>query len=183
MEITLEFIAAQIFGLLTLTFSVVSVQMKKRTNILLLFAIAGAFAAVAYWFLGAYNGLALDAIGVVATIFGLVLARKNKMLPKWSLVAFAILSIAIWAIFYTSPIDLAVLVAQIIYFGALAFKKPNLVRVMMMLNMLCWLVYNASVGAYANVANNLFFLGSDAIALWRYRGGKRKNGKTKNNRR
>jgi len=182
MEITLYFIIAQIFGSLTLSFSVISVQMKKRANILTMFAIAGSFASVAYFLLEAHSGLVLNTIGVVATIFGAVLARKDKMLPKWSLAVFAVLTIGIWAMFYESLIDISVLLAQVVYFGALAFKNPNLVRVMMMSNMICWLVYNAFVGAYANVANNVFFIISDTIALVRYRG-KKKSGRTKSKKR
>jgi len=186
MEITTTFIIAQIFGFLTLVFSVISVQMKRRANILLMFAIAGSLAGVVYWLLEAYSGLALNMIGVAATLIGAVLAQKDKMIPKWSLAAFGVLTVAIWVVFYQHPIDITVLVAQVVYFGALIFKNPNLVRVMMMLNMVSWLVYNAAVGAYLNVANNLFFLGSNVIALWRYRDkkkGKGKNAKVKNNKR
>jgi len=169
MEITDAFIGAQIFGFLTLVFSVISVQMKKRANILLLFTIAAGFAGVVYWLLEAHSGFALNMIGAVACLLAAILARKDKLLPRWALAIFAFSTIGVWALVYETPIDVTVLMAQMFYFLALAVKEPNLVRAMMMLNMIGWMFYNISVGAFVNVANNTFFLISDSIAMIRYR--------------
>jgi hypothetical protein len=177
MEITTTFIIAQIVGLICAGITAASVQMKHRRDIILLVVASGAAYSIAAWLMGAYSGMVMNAVGVLLAMVTYIYVRRNKPIPKLWFVGYEIIMIIVWLFLYSSWYDILPLVAQTLFCFEMMSRKENNLRLFMMFNTTCWLVYNALLQLYTPIIGNVILLGSDTIALIRFRKSRRKGRK------
>jgi uncharacterized membrane protein (UPF0136 family) len=175
MEFSTAFIVAQIVGLICAGITAASVQMKRRRDIILLIMISGAAYSVAAWLMGAYSGMVMNATGVFLALIAYIYSRRNKPTPKPVLVIYEIVVIVVWSFLYNGWVDVLTLAAQTLFLFEMMVRKENVLRVFVMMNTACWLVYNAIFQLYTPIIGNVVLLGSDTVALIRYHKHKRRS--------
>lgn len=160
-------IIAQIVGIVAMFFSVFSFQMNKHKQIMIMQIIATALFGVQYFMLGAYTGMALDAVGVVR---GLVFYHRDKAWAShrsW-VVLFAVAFAAAGIITWQGPVSLLMTIAMVMNTFSFSFTKPKLVRSTILLSSPLLLIYNVLTGSIGGVINEACVEASSVIGLIRY---------------
>lgn len=175
----IAFITAQILGILQTICGTLSVQFKKRQQIILFMIIGGVLILAVQLLLARYLASVLIIICTVFSLVAYLYGQKNKKIPKWLAGAFAIGIVVASIVMWQDWFDIFALAAQLAFIVQMMMKKEQNLRVMVVVNVSCWIAYNLSVGAYTSIIGNLIMITSTIIALIRYR--KVKNVKIKNN--
>lgn len=162
-------IAAIIVGFLAMFMLVLSYQQKTRKWILICNITARSLFILQYILLFAFEGMALDLVGIV----GSVLAQwKEKPFiqkhQKLVVIGVNALIVAVGLAMYRNLFSLLPLIAVLLQIDALWCSKEKYVRLLSLIAVPWWLVYNVYCSAYGSVAGDLMSLISLLIAMFRY---------------
>ena len=177
MELT--FITSQIVSAAQVICNALSVQLKRRSQIILLMVVGGVLLCVVQWLLGRYAGLVLAGIGTLISVAAYFLSLRNKVMSKWAIGIVAALLVAVCIYFWQDWFDILVLCSQLAFLIEMSAKTEQGLRSFALINLLFWIIYNALTGGYILIIGNIIMIVSTVIALIRYR--KVKRGKAKNN--
>ena len=76
------FIIAQFFGVLVIIANVVSMQMKKKKQIIFMFILANLFSAINFILLQGYSGAIICTFAIIQTFINKFFEKKDKQVPK-----------------------------------------------------------------------------------------------------
>ena len=160
-------IVIQIIGIAAMLGSVYSFQLNKHKHIMIAQIIATVLFGAQYYLLGAFTGVALDAVGVVRDI---VFYNKDK---KWAsgniwTVVFVLMMIAVGAITYQNCVSLLMIAAMVLNTISFSFTKPKLVRRTILIASPFLLVYNILTGSIGGVINEIFVEISSVVGMLRH---------------
>lgn len=157
----------QIIGIAAMIFSVLSFQMNKHKQVMIMQIIASSLFGIQYLLLGAYTGLTVN---MIATIRGIIFYNKDK---KWAsnnvwLIIF-ITSFIISGIFtWQGPSSLLIVCAMILNTFSFSFTKIKLVRTTILVSSPLILIYNILAGSIGGAISELCVEISSIIGLFRY---------------
>ena len=161
----MEFIIAQIIGVIGAGLAMVAAQMKDKKKYLLFYAISYAFFVINMILLKAYAG-AINC--VILTILTIISTKfENKKFPTWLLTFFAIVILIGNIITYNNVFSLLPAIASYIYLFILITKNMKLVRKSTVALRLLWAIYDFIVKAYTTFALDIFSFISSIIAIYR----------------
>lgn len=162
------FIAAQIVGAIGSIVNIISIQLKSKKNILMCFIIANLAFGVNFILLKSYTGAYICFIAAVQTYINSLYDKKNKLLPKWLMSLFILVSVGIGSLAYNGPIDLMPIACSILYVLTIVQKKEKNIRGLTFLNIILWIIFDIFVGAYTAVISDVVFIASTIIAIFRH---------------
>jgi hypothetical protein len=124
---------------------------------------------VQYFFLGAFDGAALDISGLAASL----LARKkdNAIIKKHLrifIVSVDALIIASGLIFYRNIFSLFPIVGVLLHTSAFWLEDERKIRLVSLLGSPFWLVFNITSGAYGSAIGDTLSIVSILVAIFRY---------------
>lgn len=151
-----------------------SVQFKKKYQILLIQIFSSMCYAIVYYFQKGYSAFFTEIIEQVKDIIFYPYAKKNKKIPVYYLIVFLLILVVIAIIFYNGPLSLLPLVINLLYFISTYYKNPKAIRVIMLINAFLWMIYNYSLGLYLLIVGNTFEVISALLALYRFSKRKKK---------
>ena len=161
--------AAIIVGFVAMAVLVLSYQQKTRKWILICNITARCLFILQYIMLFAFEGMALDIVGVVGSLLA---QQKDKPIirrhQKTVVIGVNVLIIAVGLGMYRNLFSLFPLVAVLLQIDALWCSKEKYVRLLSLIAVPWWLVYNFYCSAYGSVAGDLMSLFSLLIAVFRY---------------
>lgn len=165
---------ANIFGFLGIGSTIFIYQQKNRFGLLMWKLISNVFWLLHYWFLGAFSGVAVAAIGVVRE---LVFVNRSK---KWAkhhiwLFFFLALSLICGILTWKNIFSLFTIIASAVSVIGFWIGSPKLSRKLAFPISICMLTYDISSVSIAGIINELFTLISSLIGYFRYE--KRKDNK------
>lgn len=169
----MSYYIGQIFGLLVTVSVVLSLQMKKKGQILALSIIVNLFSVGNILLLDGFNSAVL--VNVLACLQILMTfwhEKKNLAVPLWEKLLFFALYMVLCVLGYHKPLDLLSFVAAAFYMLSVFQKKEQTMRLFLLGNMSTWAVYHLilrSTSFFAQLAG----ITSSVIALVRYRKGKK----------
>ena len=159
---------AQVFGLLGVIFYLLSFQFKKRSGILLVNTISRVFYVLQYLFLGAFDGMAMDLLGLISAL----LASLTKPLSRMQkAVIFLTINLAILAtgfVLYRNLFSLLAIAAILLETTALWLQNERYLRILSLLSAPLWLIYNLSALAFGSALGNALAILSLSIAMVRF---------------
>ena len=162
-------IPAIIVGFIAMAVLVLSYQQKTRKWILICNIAARSLFILQYILLFAFEGMALDLVGIVGSVLA---QQKEKLLIKKYqtpiVIGINVLIIVVGLAMYRNFFSLLPLVAVLLQIDALWCSKEKHVRLLSLLAVPWWLVYNIYCSAYGSVAGDLMSLVSLLIAMFRY---------------
>ena len=170
----INFIIAQIFGFLCIVFNVLSMQMKRRRNIIFMLLCLSLFAALNFIFLGQFAGSYVSLFAILETAINYLFEKKQKPVPVYIVVFYIIANIILGLLSFNSLLDIIPIIAAIVFCLAILNKKESGIRKFMLLNQILWLFYDFSSGAYSLCISNILAIVSTVIALYRFDGRKKK---------
>lgn len=160
-------ILIQIIGIAAMIFSVFSFQMNKHKHIMIMQILATSLLGLQYFMLGAYTGMAVDA---VAAIRGIVFYNKDK---KWAssniwIAVFIVMFIVSGIFTWQGPSSLLMTGAMILNTFSFSFTKPKLVRSTILISSPLVLIYNIITGSIGGIINEICVELSSVVGLLRY---------------
>ena len=174
-----NFIIAQIFGIIGIIFSVLSMQMKTKKNIMIMLLCLNLASAFNFLFLNSISGSLVCFFAVIETFVNYLFDSKNKSVPIYVIVFYVIVNIGLGLYSYHSLIDILPIVCALLYCATVCVKKESNIRKLMFANQSIWLVYDIIVRAYMFSISNILTIISIVISYFRFDYKKElKNGKS-----
>lgn len=162
-----------IVSILSIFFYVMSVQFKKKKQILIFQILASIFYLLVYIMVGAWSGVSIKIIDSLKNIIFINYedkkSNKNKDIPIGYLLFFIGLLIFVSIIFYDGVLSLLPLIINIALFISTYFKNPKYIRLVMIITGICWGIYNLYVAAYLLIIGNVLEVTSAIISVFRFK--------------
>lgn len=159
---------AHILGVLAVLAFLLSFQLKKRQNIILVNIASRIFYILQYIFLGALEGAVLDFSGFV---FSFLARYKEKPFVtkhlKIIIIAVNVLLIAVGLSLYENVFSLFAIGGIVLEIMALWLTKEKNIRLLSLACLPFWLTYNIANGAYSSAVGNVLGMVSIALAMLR----------------
>lgn len=160
-------VLTQIIGIAAMIFSLFSFQMNRHKHIMIMQILATSLFGLQYFLLGAYTGMAVDAVAVVR---GIVFYNKDK---KWAssniwIAVFIIMFIVSGIFTWQGPSSLLMTGAMILNTFSFSFTKPKLVRSTILISSPLVLIYNIITGSIGGIINEICVELSSVVGLLRY---------------
>ena len=163
-ELTI-FILGQAFGILALICTVVSMQLKKKRQLMVLQTASEAFIVAQYLVKGAITGSFMAMVSFIRDI--IFTKYDKKRTPLWVLlVIYAIMTI-LTIISWAGPLSLLPYVGSLIYAWSLWYGKTKWIRLGNAVGNTPYLIYTILTGNYALFIMTLFEVASAAIGFIR----------------
>ncbi len=163
-----NFVVAQIFGILGIIASVLSMQFKKRKHILIVLLLLNLFSALNFVFLGSLSSAYVCFFAIIEMIINYIFEKNNKDVSKSVICIYIIINIILGMISYKTLIDILPIACALLYCGTILTKKETNIRKLMLANQSTWLVFDIVVKAYTFSISNILTIISTLIAMKRY---------------
>lgn len=115
---------------------------KNMKLILLLVFFANAFVALSYFFTNAFNGAATCCLGAIQTVVNYFFEKKEKNIPKWLIVVYALSFAAVNIVVFSHVTDIVPLLAAFIFVIGISVKSGKKYRLWSLINTLLWILYD-----------------------------------------
>ena len=127
--------------------------------ILLLVFGANVFMALSYALTGAFNGVVSCSVGAVQTIINYFFERKNKPLPIWLIVTYAVVFAVVNVLAFAKITDIFALLACLAFVMSIGQKTGKQYRVWTLTNAVFWVAYDFTSFSFGPFATHLLQLG------------------------
>ena len=158
-----------VVSILSIFLYVMSVQFKKKENILLTQIGASTCYLIVYVIKGAWSGVSIEILEELKNLVFIKIEKKNKKIPLFILIIFLSLLVGVSIYFYDGVLSLLPLFINILLFTSTYFKNPKYIRYTMLICGLLWGIYNIYVGAHIICIGNFLEILSATISIIRYK--------------
>ena len=163
---TINFIIAQIIGILALIILMLSFQKNEKKLLLKYQTISSFLYAVQYAFLEGYTGSLMNITSMARNfIFN---KYNNKKVPIYWLIIIVILMIIFSLITYIGVISLLPMFAVVSYSIAIWYGNLKLIRFTEVISCILFIIYNINVLAITGLIATIIELISALIAIYRF---------------
>lgn len=167
----MNFIIAQIIGIVTAVITIGCVQFKNEKILLIGYFLSNVLTATNCALLG---GLAGAWICMVAAVQTLIVYFVNKKEPETARKGRRIVALVFVIIYIIGTIiafqgwpDLVVLGCAMLYTTTIVQENSSRMRTATAGNMVLWIIYDITIGAYTNIITHALTLISTLTAKWR----------------
>lgn len=115
---------------------------KNMRLILLLVFFANAFVGTSYALTGALGGAATCGVGALQTIINYFFERKEKSIPKWLIVIYALTFSAVNLLVFRHVTDIIALLAALMFVMGISVKNGKKYRLWTLINTALWILYD-----------------------------------------
>ncbi len=165
----MSYYIAQIFGLLVTAGVIITQQLKKKKQMLIVSVFVNIFSAANILLLDGFNsGVIVCLVAVLQLLLSIWHEFKNTDVKLAEKIIFLILYVGGGILGINNPIDLLSTFAALFYMLAVFQKKEQHIRLMLLVNLSTWTVYHSILGSTAVFAQIAGII-SSLIALYRYR--------------
>lgn len=166
---------AQFFGILVTIGVIITLQMKKKKQMLVISVAVNALSAANILLLDGFNsGVIVCCVAVFQLLFSIWHEFRRTEVGLAEKIVFLILYVGGGVIGIKAPLDILSTVAALFYMLAVFQKKEQHIRLMLLVNLSTWTVYHGILGSTAVFAQIAGII-SSLIALFRYRKSAEKN--------
>lgn len=166
-------ILPNVFGAFALGAWISSVQVKKKSNILILQLLANVFYAIQYFILGYFSTGLMNLVSVFRCFTFGINAKKNKDNPFWLLLLILFTIFILSLIYCKTFLGLIPVFTTLLYTISTWQNKTKYLRYVFILCAILFAFYNFKVGAYITLLGNLFEIISGIISIIRFEREKR----------
>lgn len=179
----MKYYIAQFLGILVTLGVILTLQLKKKKQMLVVSVFVNVFSAANILLLDGFNsGVVVCLVAVLQLFLSIWHEYKNTQSGVAEKIIFLILYAAGGLLGYKIPLDLLSTVAAVFYMLAVFQKKEQNIRLMLLVNLSLWTVYHSILGSTAVFAQ-IAGIVSSLIALYRYRNSDKNNEKCCNEKR
>ena len=163
-----QLIIGQILGILATIITGISYQMNSKRSLLLVQTTATLCTCLAYLFLGAASGFALNVVCILRNVvfyFQKSTGRKTLLVAS----VLALCMVIIGALSWQGPVSLFIIVALAANTIFLSFGNPQLLRKSILGTSTMVLLYNIFVFSLGGIANESLAILSSIVGIIRFR--------------
>ena len=165
----MTYYVAQVLGILVTIGVIVTLQLKKKKQMLVVSVLVNAMSAANILLLDEFNsGVIVCGVAVFQLLLSIIHEYKGTQPSRTEQIVFLVLYVTGGVLGYHSPVDLLSIVAAVFYMLAVFQKKEQNIRIMLLVNLSLWTVYHTILGSTAVFAQIAGVI-SSLIALYRYR--------------
>ena len=163
-------LTADILGYLVTVLCIVSVQMKKKWQMLIISSVANFVSALSFIFLAGSitSAVSVCFVAVLQTAITSYHSYHGKETSKTEKIIFLIMYLLCGIINFKTPLDIMPMICSIIFMTGIFQKDEQKIRIFGVANSSLWIVYDVIVKSTA-VYSHIFTITSLLIALYRYR--------------
>ena len=158
-----------VVSILSIFLYIMSVQFKKKENILWTQIGASMCYLIVYIIKGAWSGVFIEILEGLKNAIFIKIEKKYKKIPLYLLIIFILSLIGVSVYFYAGVLSLLPLFINILLFVSTYFKNPKYIRYTMLITGFLWGIYNIYVGAYIICIGNFLEIVSATISIKRYK--------------
>ncbi len=162
------FIVAQIMGILVLILHVLSMQINDKKKIIFLMVLINVFSAISFILLGSLSGALICGFAVMQAIVNKHFESKSGKVPKGIVAVYIVISIIIGVVSFKKLVDVIPTICSIMYSITILQSKEKNIRILSLINMLLWVAFDLSYGAYTTVISDLVTVVSTLIGMYRF---------------
>ena len=163
-----QLIIGQVLGIAATIITGISYQMNSKRSLLLVQTIATLCTCLAYLFLGAASGFALNIVCIVRNVVFYFQKNTGKTpLLTASLLALCMVVIGVFS--WQGPVSLLIIVALAANTVFLSFGDPQLLRKSILGTSTMVLLYNVFVFSLGGIANEALAIISSIVGIIRFR--------------
>ena len=162
-------ILPHVFGLFALGSWLSSVQVKKKSNILVLQLLANIFYAIQYFLLGYFSTGLMNLVSSFRCLFFGLNSKNNKNNPFSLLLLFIFIIVILALLYCKTPLSLIPALATLLYTVSTWQNDTQFLRYIFIVNAIFFLIYNYIVGAYVSLLGNIFEIISGTISIIRFK--------------
>lgn len=162
------FILAQIFGVLIIIANALSMQMKKKQQILIMFILGNLFSTINFILLQSYSGAIICFVAILQTTINYVFDKRGKKLPKWLITSYIIVVILCGLITYRTYLDILPILCSILYTTTILQTKERKIRKITLINAISWFIYDLASMAYTAGISDMVIIISTLIGMYRF---------------
>ena len=162
------FIAAQFFGILVIIANVISMQMKKKKQIIFMFILANSFSSINFILLQSYSGSIICFFTIIQTFINKSFENKKQQVPKILILIYIIVSIILGVITFNHIIDVLPIICSILYTITIIQDKEKNIRIISLVNIILWIIYDLVCQAYTAAISDLLMTISTIIGMYRF---------------
>lgn len=159
----------QIVGILGVATYVLSYQLKKRNNIVLVNIISNVLYVLQYILLGAFEGAAIDCLSSFSSIAAY--NKDKKFISKHVKLVVIIINLAIFIsgiALYKNIFSLCSIAGAILQTSAYWISNEKILRIVSFSGTPFWLVYNFTSRAYGSSVGTVLSMASIGLSIYRY---------------
>ena len=163
------YIIAQIVGIVAVATFLISYQLKRRRNIMLVNAVSSAVYVLQYVLLGAFEGAVIDVLSAFSTVMA---HQKHKgFIAKHIravVVAVNLLFVFAGLALYKNIFSLFPIAGAIFQTSAFWITDEKKIRCVSFFSAPFWLIYNLVTEAYGATIGSILSMVSIGLAIYRY---------------
>lgn len=159
---------AQIVAIIAAILEIIAVQRAKRKNILLWFVLSDIIFAISYVLYGLKSAAVIVCIDTIITIVNYRLSLKDQKINKWLGAFFIIVAISTSLYTFRTPIDILPIISSVTYTLSVMQVKEKNIRLLIFINLICWLTYDICGKAYVTVVTDAGSLASTIFGIVKY---------------
>ncbi|MDR1100840.1 MAG: YgjV family protein [Clostridiales bacterium] len=165
----MTFWIVQSLGVITLIFYVVSLQMKKKENLLMMQIFSNIFFTAQYLLTNALTGAVQAILSILRGVVFYIFKKKDLPPSKTILGIFEVLVVATTVLTWKNIISVLPLIGMTTNLYGQWQDKMNMLRRMTIITSICWLVYELTCGMYTAMITEICIIVSGVIGLYRFR--------------
>lgn len=175
----MKYYIAQFLGVLVTLGVILTLQLKKKKQMLVVSVLVNVLTAVNILLLDGFNsGVVVCLVAVLQLLISIWHEYKKTESGNAEKIFFLVLYATGGLLGYKIPLDLLSTVAAMFYMLAVFQKKEQNIRLMLLVNLSLWTVYHGILGSTAVFAQIAGII-SSLIALYRYRNTDKNKGEIK----
>lgn len=155
-------------GVLAIVLGFLSFQMKTRQKLVLVQLLTTITFVVHYFLIGAWSGMALNAVSTVRNIIYYRMGKKGSV-SKWWGIGFAVIMGAIGMLSWQNWYSLFIVLALAINCVGMAFSNPQSIRKSILITSPLALIYNCLVLSVGGAIFEAMSIISAALGIYRNR--------------
>lgn len=162
------FIIAQIMGILVLILHVLSMQFNDKKKIILMMVLINVFSAISFILLGSVSGPLICGFAVMQAIINRYFEKRTNRVPNGIVAIYIAISIIIGVVSFNTFVDVIPTICSIMYSITILQSKEKNIRILTLINMLLWIAFDLSYGAYTTVLSDFVTVISTLIGMYRF---------------
>ena len=162
------YMIGQALGVVAIVLGVLSYQMKTRQGVVLVQLLTTITFVIHYFLIGAWSGMALNAVSTVRNVLYLYLGKKGSSPKAWSVV-FAVIMSAVGILSWQNWYSVFIVAALAINCLGMGCEDPQSIRKSILITSPLALIYNCFVWSVGGGIFEAMSVVSAALGIWRNR--------------
>ncbi len=163
----MQFILAQILGLLALSITVITIQFRSKKKILLFMCLSNAIIIIQYALLDATTGAVIGVVNTMRCVVFFLCESKNKNPSFFLLLFFESLTITAGLLTWNNIWDLLPIISTLIFTYGLWQNNIRILKISSAIMCIGWITYEIIIKAYVSAIKSFCEFIASIIAIYK----------------